>query len=249
MSLDVLELLAESANPISVSEVANSLGLGKATIHGVLSNLEARRYVERISGRGGYRLGQRVWELGIIAGDFIELKNIAHTHLVRLTEVSGESSQLSEYVDGDVIYLDRVESPNPVRANIHIGRHAPAHAVATGKAMLAFQSEAEIERVCTGHLNPYTPKTKTDPQALRDELAEVRARGFALNTGEYRGEIVGVAVPVRDASGGVVAAVSVSGPAYRFSITDATALAPTIQAAAAEISRKLGYQTNGKLRA
>jgi IclR family KDG regulon transcriptional repressor len=248
-SLDVLELLAESSEPRTLGEVAAKLGLGKATIHGVLSNLEARRYVERVSGRGGYRLGQRVWELGVVAGEFIELKNVAHQHLLALTEASGESSQLSEYSDGDVIYLDRVESPNPVRATIHIGRRAPAHAVATGKALLAFQPEAEIERVCAGPLLAYTPNTKTDPSALRAELADVRARGFALNPGEYRGEIVGVAAPVRDHTDAVVAAVSISGPAYRFSIETATALAVTVQDAAAEISRKLGYQSNRKLRA
>jgi len=249
MSLDVLELLAEASGPLSMAEIAARLGLGKATVHGVLSNLEARRYVERPSGRGGYRLGQRVWELGVVAGEFIELKNIAHSHLVALTEVSGESSQLSEYLGGDVIYLDRVDSPNPVRANIHIGRRAPAHAVATGKALLAFQPEAEIERVCAGPLVAYTPNTKTDPDALRAELAEVRARGFALNPGEYRGEIIGVAAPIRDHTDAVIAAVSVSGPAYRFSIADAMALAPNIQDAAAEISRKLGHQTHKKLRA
>lgn len=246
-SLDVLELLADAADPLSISEIAAKLGLGKATVHGVVSNLEARRYVERPGGRGGYRLGQRLWELGVIAGDFIEIKNIARTHLVQLTEISGESSQLSEYVDGRVIYLDRIESPNPVRANIQVGRFFPAHAVATGKAMLAYQPEAEIERICAGGLTAYTQKTKTDPQALREELAEVRTRGFALNHGEYRGEIVGVAAPIRNSSGVVVAAVSVSGPAYRFSSERAVSLAPTIQAAATEISRKLGYQANASL--
>jgi DNA-binding IclR family transcriptional regulator len=248
-SLDVLELLAEAAEPLSMSDVAARLGLGKATIHGVLSNLEARRYVERANGRGGYRLGQRIWELGVVAGEFMELKNVARQYLVQLTEISGESSQLSEYSDGYVIYLDRVESPNPVRANIHIGRRAPAHAVATGKALLAFSSDEEIDRVCAGPLLAYTPHTKTDPQALRAELAEVRARGFALNPGEYRGEIIGVAAPVRDHTDAVVAAVSVSGPAYRFPIERATELAPTILDAASEISRKLGHQTNKKLRA
>jgi IclR family KDG regulon transcriptional repressor len=250
MSLDVLELLAEAGEQLSVGDVAARLGLGKATIHGVLSNLEARRYVERASGgRGGYRLGQRVWELGVVAGEFIELKNVAHQNLLALTEASGESSQFSEYAAGDVIYLDRVESPNPVRANIHVGRRAPAHAVATGKALLAFQPEAEIDRVCAGPLIAYTPNTKTDAQALRAELAEVRERGFALNPGEYRGEIIGVAAPVRDHTDAVVAAVSVSGPAYRFPIERAIALAPTIQDAAADISRRLGHQTNKKLRA
>lgn len=250
MSLDVLELLADSLAPLSLGEIATRLGLGKATIHGVLSNLEARRYVERVQGRTGYRLGQRVWELGVAAGEFIELNKVAHEYLLKLTELSGESSQLSEYCSpGEVMYLDRVNSPNPVQAYIQIGRRAPAYCVATGKALLAFQSEVEIERVCAEPLVAYTPKTITDPERLRSDLALVRQRGFALNPGEYRGEIVGVAAPIRDHTDAVVASLSASGPAYRFSVERATELAPAMLETAAEISRKLGHQASRKRRA
>lgn len=249
-SLDVLELLGSSREPLALGEIAVRLGMSKAATHGVLSNLEARRYVERASGRGGYQLGHRLWELGLVAAESIQLPKIVHPHLVSLIELSGESSQLAEYcAPGEVVYLDRVNSPNPVQAHIQVGRRAPAYCVATGRALLAFQSEAEIEQVCRAPLQAFTSKTITDPKKLRRELDFVREHGFALNHGEYRGEIVGVAAPIRDHLGVVVAAISVSGPEYRFTVKHATKLAPAVIKAAAEVAREFGTHFIQKRRA
>lgn len=250
MSLDVIEMLASSREPLTLGEIALRLDLSKAAIHGVLSNLEARRYVERVSERGGYRLGHRLWELGIVAGESIELAKLAHDYLERLVAISGESSQLAEYcAPGEVVYLDKVNSPNPVQAQIHVGRRAPAAYVATGRALLAFQPEAEIERVCKGPLQKFTARTITDPKLLRRELDLTRERGYSLNHGEYRGEIVGVAAPIRDHLGNVVAAISMSGPEYRFSVERAIGFAPSVVAAAEDLSRELGQRFIQKRRA
>lgn len=243
MSLDVLELLASSQTPMSLGEIAIELDLSKAAIHGVLSNLEARRYVERVGERNGYRLGHRLWELGVVAAESIELPKIAHGYLDQLVRLSGESAQLAEYCEpGEVVYLDRIDSPNPVRANIHVGRRAPAFCVATGRALLAFQPAEEIDRVCSGPLQSFTKKTIVKPTKLRRELDLVRQRGYAINHGEYRGEIVGIAAPIRDHKGNVIAALSVSGPEYRFTVKHATALASAVIAAADGIAREFGQR-------
>ena len=241
MSLDVVELLASSHVPLSLGDIAAKLELSKAAVHGVLSNLEARRYVERTPDRQGYRLGHRLWELGLVASESIELPKVAHRYLEQLVELSSESSQLAEYcAPGEVVYLDRVDSPNPVRANIHVGRRAPAYCVATGRALLAFQPKSEIDRVCDGPLQSFTKKTIVKPAKLRRELDLVRQRGYAINHGEYRGEIVGIAAPIRDHQGNVIAALSVSGPEYRFTVKLATALAQAVIEASEAVSRELG---------
>lgn len=249
-SLDVIELLASSREPLGLAEIASGVGLSKAAIHGVISNLEARRYVERVSERSGYRLGHRLWEIGIVVGESIELRGLARSYLEHLVEISGESSQLAEYCSpGEVVYLDIVNSPNPIQAQIHIGRRAPAACTATGRALLAFQPEDEIARICGGLLKSFSPKTITDGTQLRSELEFTCERGYSVNYGEYRGEIVGIGAPIRDHHGKVIAAVSISGPSYRFGAQRAIELAPSVVRAAHDISLAFGQRFVQKRRA
>lgn len=242
LSLDVLDLLAKEPERLSLSAVASSLGLSKAAVHSILANLEARGYVKRSEDNNRYSLGHRVWELGIAAGERIELRKIAENELRLLVQLTGESSQLSKYIPrGEVLYLHKVNSSNPVRAYVEEGVRVPAHCVATGRVLLAHQSEDEIMAVLTQPIVAHTTNTITDPVRLRDELIRVRKQGYAVNPGEYRQEIIGVAAPVRNHRGEVVAGVGVSGPSYRFSVSRAKSFAPTIMRAAEAISRKLGW--------
>lgn len=242
-SLDVLELLASARAPMTLADLAAGVGLSKAAIHGVMSNLEARNYVERISERGGYRLGHRVWELGVAAGETIELPKVARPFLQRLVELSAESAQLAEYCSpGEVVYLDIVFSPNPVQAQIHVGRRAPAACTATGRALLALQSDEEIERICSGPLKRYSPQTITDGAQLRRELELTRGRGYSINYGEYRGEIVGIGAPIRNYQDKVIAAVSLSGPSYRLDAQRAIEFAPAVIRAAQDIALAYGQR-------
>lgn len=246
LSIDLLELLSRQGRPLGVTEIATLMGISKAAAHGILSNLAARSFVEREALSSAYRLGRRLWELGMRAGDQMEIKQIAREHLAALTEITGESTQLSEYcARNEVLYLDRITSPNPVQAFIRVGGRAPAHCTATGKVLLAFQSPEEIDAVCSAPLTAYTSLTDTDPERLRKELQQIRETGVSLNPGEYRGEIVAVAAAIRDRTGDVIAAVSVSGPQYRFPLERAEQFAGEVVRAALQISEKLGYVSPG----
>jgi len=240
-ALDLLEQLGHEEGDLGVTELAARLGLSKAAVHGIVANLESRHYVRKTPGTMRYQLGHRAWELGVAAGERIELRGIARQHLTALTALTGESSQLSEYDGGEVLYLDKVASLNPVQAVVRIGGRAPAYCVATGKVLLAFQPKEEVDAVCARPFMRYTEHTITDPHVLRMQLEEIRARGWAINRGEYRGEIVGLAAPVRDFSGQVIASISISGPSYRFSVEHAETFAKDIVSAASAISRKLGF--------
>ncbi len=242
LSIDLLELLAREGRALGVTEIATLMGISKASVHGILSNLAARDFIERDALSSAYRLGRRLWELGMSAGNQMEIKQIAREYLAALTEITGESCQLSEYcARNEVLYLDRVTSPNPVQAYIRVGGRAPAHCTATGKVLLAFQPPEEIDAVCNSPLTAYTPLTDTDPARLRKELEQIRETGVSLNPGEYRGEIVGVAAAIRDRSGEVIAAVSVSGPQYRFPLERAAQFTGEVARTALLISEKLGY--------
>ena len=240
-SLDVLEALGEAGTDLGVSELSRTMGVSKATVHMILANLCARGYAIKDPVTARYRLGLKPWELGMVAIDSLELPAIARPQLQRLSDRTGETSHLAVYSQGEALYLDKVVSLNPVQAYTRIGGRAPAYCVATGKALLAHQSPAEIERICELRLQRFTPLTITLASKLKQELAGIRSTGVAINRGEWRQEVVGVAAPIRDHRGDVVAAVGLSGPAYRFSVERAIALGIDVSASADAISASLGH--------
>lgn len=242
IAIDVLQALGDAGGVgCRVTDLARLLGIGKATVHGVLSNLEARGFVLRGADGVSYRLGRNLWKLGLIADRQIDLKSLSYKYLSDLTEVTSESSLLSEYSSvNHVLYLEHVVCSSPVQAYVRVGDLAPAHCVASGLVLLAHQDKAEIDRVCCTPLEGYTSSTTTDPDMLRRRLKEVRERGYTINRGEYREDIVGIAAPIFNHKNIAVAAISLSGPAYRFSISPEEHYADLIRRYADLISKELG---------
>lgn len=240
-SLDVLEALAGDRADLGVSELARRLGISKATVHAILSNFCTRGYVTRDPSTSRYRLGLRTWELGVVAINSIEITTIARPHLQELADLTGETCHLAAYSAGDALYLDLVASLNPVQAYTRIGGRAPAYCVATGKVLLAHQPESEVQRLSDLGLTRFTPLTITTVDDLLRELDDIRTNGFAVNRGEWRQEVLGVAAPILNHSNEVVAAIGLSGPSYRLNADRALALAKDVRSVAAAVSSKLGH--------
>lgn len=239
--LDVIDAL--ESGPRGISEIARDLGVSKGGVHKILRNLEDRGFVGSTPDHQ-YRLGLRLWELGTVAVAGLGLRQVALPHMEKLTDMTGEGSLLSVYDGGDVVYLEKVVSPQPVVATTRIGGRTPAFCSATGKALLAWQGIDEIERVLAGPLERFNDATVIDPVLIRDDLSRVREQGYAVNHGAWRGEIHGVAAPVRDHSGAVVAALGVTGPAYRFEVGGIDSVAPLVVDTADQISRDLGWKAD-----
>jgi IclR family transcriptional regulator, KDG regulon repressor len=142
---------------------------------------------------------------------------------------------------GLVVYVDKIESAQPVRAYSVLGGHAPAYCVATGKILLAHQTQEFLARHLT-ELQPYTKATITDFAALKAELARAAANGYAVNRGEWRDSVGGVAAPIFDAFGSTAAAIGISGPLERLNVKRMKELAPAVQDAALKVSRAMGYR-------
>ena len=240
--LDVFEALQGGER--GVSEISRTVGMGKSGVHKILRNLEERGYVRSTRDKK-YQLGLRLWQLGVAAVSDLDIRHAALPHMEKLTDLLGEGSLLSVYDKGEVVYLEKVTSSQPVVTTTHVGGRSPAFCSATGKAILAWQSEDEIDSVLSGPLERFNENTETDPDAIRADLAEVRRRGFAVNRGAWRGEIYGIGCPIRDHSGVAIAAVGVTGPAYRFGVDavleDAAAY---LVVTAADISRDLGWNAS-----
>jgi len=234
----VLEALVRSDAPRGVADLAREMELQKSNVHRTLQTLQSCGYVS--SKDGLYSPTMKIWELGSLVIGRLDIKQVAGPVLATLTRQSGESVHLSLLDRGEVIYIDKLEGSHPVRAYSQIGGRAPCFCVATGKVLLAYQAEDAVHRVVVAGLTRYTSKTITDRASLQRELIKVRANGYAINRGEWREGVWGVAAPILDASGTVTAALGVSGPANRYQPKALRTLIPLVCAAARDVSIRMG---------
>jgi IclR family transcriptional regulator, KDG regulon repressor len=236
--LEMLELLAYHERPLGVTEIAERLGLAKSNVHRVLQALTERNYVIKSEATKTYSASIKIWELGSAVLSKLDLKRHAQRTMEDLLAKTGETVHLSVLDGKEVVYVHKLESPNPIRAYTEIGGRALAHCVATGKAMLAFQPTEELLSL-SKHLKRATPATITDPQKFLKEMERIRQQGFAVNAGEWRESVHGIASPLRDASGNVIAAIGLSGPADRFRSAQIKKFSTLIIDAAQKVSKSL----------
>ncbi len=212
--LGLLETLSHADQPMGVTELANRLDIGKSTVHRLLQALVEQGYVRRNEASGSYAASIKLWELGSAVLSNLDLRHASQSWMAWLLERTRETVHLS-VLDGDeVVYVHKLDSPEPVRAYSSIGGRAPAHCVATGKAMLAFEPMAHLTSL-SRHLQACSPRTLTVPTEFLREMERIREQGYAVNRGEWRESVGGVAAPVRDPGGTVIAAIGVSGPIER----------------------------------
>jgi IclR family transcriptional regulator, acetate operon repressor len=226
---------------LGVMELSRRVDLHKSTVSRLLATLESEGLIERVPETDKYRLGFMLMRLAGQVTHFGDVREAARPVLVELTERSRETVHLA-VLDGDeVVNVEQISGPHMVREANWVGRRTPLNCVANGKALLAFQGEPTIERVLAGRLPRFTERTIIDPARLRRELAQTRERGYAQALGEIEAGLNAVAAPIHDASGAVVAAVSVSGPAYRVTADRIPDLGAQVVGAAAKISARLGF--------
>ncbi len=233
--LRLIETLARLGHPVGVTEAANAVGLQKSNAHRLLRSLSELGYVRQVAETGRYELTLKVWEMGSRVIARLDIATEATPTMRRLAAATKETVHLS-LLDGDeVVYVHKIDSPHPVRAYSAIGGRAPAHCVATGKALLAFQPPDAVD--VTKARRQFTDATITDPLDLRREFDRIRKAGHATNKGEWREGVYGVAAPILDAGGRAVAAIGLSGPQDRFRPKAMKTWAPLVMAAAKDLSR------------
>lgn len=239
--LRVLETLAASPQPMGVTVLSHALDLTKSNAHRTLQTLVAAGYVRPIPESGTYECTLKLFEVSSSVVARLDVRQMADPYLQRLAHDTRESIHLSVLDGMDVIYVNKIESPQPVRAYSAIGGRAPAHCVASGKALLAWQTDRFLAAM-PEDLPKWTPHSLTTRQRLLDDLADTRRRGFSINRGEWRAAVGGVASPVFDAHGAAVASIGISGPLERLSMPTLRSHAPLVIQAARELSRALGYR-------
>ena len=237
--LSVLELLSHSDRPLTLTQIAVALGIVKSNVHRLMQALSEQGYVLRHDDSGAYTASIKLWELGSAVLSKLDLRRHAEQQMDVLLQQTGESVHLSVLDRGEAVYVHKLDSPNPVRAYTQIGGRVPAYCVATGKAQLAYRDEATLVAQ-SRQLVAHTPQTIAEPAQFLREMRRIREQGYAVNRGEWREAVWGVAAPIMDARGSVIAAVGISGPAERLRKRDLKECAQLLVAAAMDIARGLG---------
>lgn len=241
-ALDILDYFVQKRTSIGVSDISSSLGLNKSTVHGVLNTLLQRGIVEQDPATSKYRLGLFLLQFASVVLDSIEVRLVAKPYLEELVNRHGETVHLVVLRQGEVVYIDKQESPHAMRISTEIGKRLPAHCTGVGKVLLASLSEKELEFILTERsLEKYTLNTITDPQTLKRQLQEIKNKGYATDNEEIEEGLRCVAAPIRDYLGQVVAAVSIAGPSMRMSLEKMESIAESVKEIAGHISTALGY--------
>jgi DNA-binding IclR family transcriptional regulator len=238
-ALRALELIAE-AGELGVTELGRRLGVHKATASRLASTLAERGLIERDGVTDRYRLGFGLIRLAGAALAGLDVVRMARPVLEDLADRTRETVNLGVLSGDAVIYIDQVTGGRSIVSANWVGRRTALHCSASGKVLLAFLGDAEREALLERPLDRMTPRTIVDREELRAQLEDVRTRGYAQILDELEEGLNAVAAPIRQADGQVIAALSVSGPTFRFHSIDLPRMGRLAIDAAGAISRRLG---------
>ncbi|MEW1628359.1 IclR family transcriptional regulator [Streptomyces sp. NPDC089173] len=242
-ALSILPLLAQG--PADLGQVAERLGVHKSTALRLLRTLHEHGLVYRQQDQR-YRLGARLFALAQEAVENLDVREIAHPHLVELNDRCGHTVHLAVYEEQEVLYIDKVESRYPVRMYSRIGKPVAITVAAVAKLLLADLTEPERRAIAEKLDYPvYTSRSTPNAAAFLKELAVVREQGWATDLGGHEESINCVGAPIRGADGRVVAAMSVSAPNVVVTAEELLTLLPLVRRTAETISREYsGSGTN-----
>ena len=237
-----LQLLVQLGNgPASLDELAEMSGVHKTTVLRLLRTLSDERFAFR-DNEYRYHIGSRVFELSARAMDQREVRSIASPHLVAFNREYGRTTHLAAMEGGEVVYIDKLESHDQIRMYSRIGAVAPLNSTAVAKVILADKPDTELRRIVDAmDYTRRTANTITTPQQYLDEIEIVRKQGWARDREENEPSINCIGVPIRGATGRVLAAVSVSVPDVVLDYTSLLDLLPPLRAVAEAISADCGY--------
>ncbi|WP_158935850.1 IclR family transcriptional regulator [Burkholderia sp. S171] len=235
----LLEHLVAAEGPVSLADIADDVGLPKASLHRMLASLEASGLVIRAPDqKNAYVIGPRLAQLGLGVMMHSCARRLRHAILAHLVADLGETCNLTMLHGAQVLYLDRMEAPWPLRLDLKPGSHVPVYCSASGKLLLSMQPREQRSAIVRAlKFERLTPNTITDPELLDAELDRTSHKRIGIDNEEFVVGIVCAAAPVTDASGQCIAAIAVHAPVSRAPLSRALEFVPRMQEAARALAK------------
>ena len=239
-SLRLLTRLAEAGRALSLAELSEELGLPKTTVHRLCAQLLSTGFMARDVSANDFIVGPALRKLSLDTLNHDTVRGLRHEVLAELVQQVGETCNLTTLDGASVLYLDRVEAPWPWRLTLGVGVHVPLYCTASGKLFLALMPSTQRDALIL-HLSlaRMTENTITSVEKLRAECVAIAESGYALDAEEFIVGLVAIAVPVRDMTGNVRAALAVHAPRARLPLDEALKRLPALQAAAERMGKLL----------
>lgn len=235
--LMILEALTAARGPKGVSELSRELELTKSNVFRLLQTLAALGYVQATEDKL-YRATLKTWQVGRSVVENFNLRDVAGPAMQMLSAKSGEAIYLAVQDGLNVVYIDKIDSTQPIRSWNPVAGTAPLHCVGTGKAILAAEYSRMRERMI-GNLSKYTDRTITSIKALDEEIAVIQGRGFAIDTGEFRDRIRSYGAAICLPDGEAVGALGISVPEINLEPGDEDRFCDLVKIAADSVSHRL----------
>ena len=238
----LLDILTEAGRPLTLGELSEAAGFAKSTAYGLLSSMRSAGLVDQDADSGRYTLGMRLYEYGSAVQRTRSILTLCREPMQKLVEQSGESASLSMLDRGEALVLAHAEPDSAFHIVSETGAHLPAFCTAQGKVLLSVLPHASVKRILETQAFAYTPHTVLTLDALEAELNAVREKGYAVENGEFRVGIRGVAAPVKTQRGEVKYALGLIGMFRRIDSDEFRAARALVTQTAKTLSEALGWR-------
>jgi DNA-binding IclR family transcriptional regulator len=231
---------------LTMTQISEQLGIHKSTVHRLLATLEQKHFVQRDPLTGIYRPGIRILQMAYLVQEHNDFRQLAAPFLRQLSEENRENVNLTVLDDGEVFYVEVVESPQRVKLAASSGMRLPAFCTASGKAILAFLPQNTMLEILRGGMTKHTQNTILSEDAFLQNMVETRERGYAISLEEFEDGINAIAVPLFNSNKHPFASISIAGPAFRLTEKRMQEISPSLKTAAHHLSLEiqLGFQSN-----
>jgi len=242
-ALNILEVVSNSKEPLGVTELSKKMDLNKSTVYRLLNTLQYRGYITQVNKNDKYTTGLKLFELGSLVINDLDLRKTSVSYLEELMELTGETVHLGILDDGEVIYIEKVESSETIRMHSKIGKRVYAHNTSLGKILLAFSDKEVVENILNKiGLPKTTENTIVKQDKFKEHLRQVKKQGYAIDNEESEKGIICIAGPIFDHKGEINAAFSISVPNIRLNNDITKKYGDLILEYSRKISEALGYQ-------
>jgi len=215
-ALEILECFSVEQPELGITEICHMLDLNKSNVHNIVSTFEKHSYLTKNPLTNKYRLGLNILKLSNIISSTLHERDFIFPHIKQIANETGEMVYYSIKHHNSVLYLDYACTSGTIMEKSRMGVMAPMYCTTTGKAMMAYLPQAELEEVLKSDFHKFTDKTITNKEIMLVELERIRNRGYATDNMEHEYGVKGVGVPILDKKGYPFAGISISGPSLRF---------------------------------